>query len=134
VRSVRAIRFYEVVPLDALLAAMANDAEPVQRRLVKLLLPSYCPAGATLDSVAERCVALLEQAPAAGAVLCKWMMAEGAPAATALALANSLQSLLLSSKAPAVVRERESGPLELLASFACELGTMFSVEGSIGER
>jgi hypothetical protein len=50
--------------------------------------------------VAERCVALLEQEPAAGAVLCKWMMAEGAPAATALALAQSLQTLLLSSKAP----------------------------------
>lgn len=62
-----------------------------------------------MEQVADRCVALLEQQPEAGAVLCRYMVSEGAPAGTALALAESLQTLLLNSKGPEREDEDDEG-------------------------
>jgi condensin-2 complex subunit G2 len=57
---VRDLSFVDVVPLDALLGAMAEDAAPVAQRVHRLLLPSYFPGPA--EGIA--CVAaLLRQYP-----------------------------------------------------------------------
>ena len=43
VSKTRALHFYEVVPLDALLAVMASDAPSVSHKIQQMLVPSYFP-------------------------------------------------------------------------------------------
>ena len=39
----RTLHFYEVVPLDVLLAVMASDVPAVSQRIQQMLVPSYFP-------------------------------------------------------------------------------------------
>ena len=66
-KTVRAIRFFDVVPLDDVLDRLAADAArpAVVGRLAALLLPSYLPAGKPPPEQLARAVAMVRQHPRA---------------------------------------------------------------------
>jgi hypothetical protein len=67
VKTVRAIRFIDVVPLADLLDRLVADAArpAVASRLTTLLLPSYLPAGRTPPEQLARAIAMAQQHPRA---------------------------------------------------------------------
>mgnify|MGYP000904839878 CR=1 FL=1 len=70
VRSVKTIRFFDVVPVDSLLARLAADAHrpAVVSRLVRLVMPSYLPPGKAPTEQLTRAIALMRQNPRAAEV------------------------------------------------------------------
>ena len=59
VRTVRSIKFWDVVALDSLLARLEVDKPFICRRIVRLLFKSYLPLGAGEEVVLERCIHLV---------------------------------------------------------------------------
>ncbi|KAK3244146.1 hypothetical protein CYMTET_46231 [Cymbomonas tetramitiformis] len=112
VRSVRAIRFYEVVPVEMLLTGLANEDSALAHLLTQLLLPSYCPPGSEVEEVVERLVALLEKTPRAGAALLRHMVSQGATPATAMAIAEGLWQLLKTFEAQVAVAKQKQRRLQ----------------------
>ena len=90
VRSIRAIKFYEVVPLQTLFERLAVDKAVISRRIVRLLLPSYFPPGSSVEESASRCIGLLQSSPDAGSTLMRMLYLEGMPMDEISALAVSL--------------------------------------------
>ena len=78
-RCVRDLRFWEVVPLDALLQLMGSDAAVVTSKIQALLLPSYFPS---LEEGPAFVVALLRQHPLAGAAFCRLLADDDAQRGT----------------------------------------------------
>ncbi|KAG2435481.1 hypothetical protein HYH02_011776 [Chlamydomonas schloesseri] len=79
VTNCRDFKFWELIPPEALLEAVAADAdEGVARKIVRLLLPSYFP---NADSGATYMAALLRANPGAAQVLCRQLVARYLPAA-----------------------------------------------------
>ncbi|EDQ85542.1 uncharacterized protein MONBRDRAFT_34252 [Monosiga brevicollis MX1] len=60
VKGIRDIRFHDIVPLDQLLARLPLETPGNQKRLCKLLLPTYFPMGNTDEVRYDRCVRLVE--------------------------------------------------------------------------
>ncbi|KAG5179871.1 condensin II non structural maintenance of chromosomes subunit-domain-containing protein [Tribonema minus] len=92
VRSVRAIRFYHVAPVDALLAQLEvddGDAPPVARALAELLANSYYPqgAGVTGEEQVGRMLTMVQQNYGAARAFCRHLRAHvGAGAVTKMAV------------------------------------------------
>ena len=80
VRGVRAIKFYDIAPLDSLLESLVDDEEQVARKIAKLLIPSYIPVSKSPEVALERVCSLLEQNKLAGEKLLTWCIQEGTPA------------------------------------------------------
>eukprot|EP00232_Nephroselmis_pyriformis_P015184 CAMPEP_0182884986 /NCGR_PEP_ID=MMETSP0034_2-20130328/19337_1 /TAXON_ID=156128 /ORGANISM="Nephroselmis pyriformis, Strain CCMP717" /LENGTH=877 /DNA_ID=CAMNT_0025018231 /DNA_START=21 /DNA_END=2651 /DNA_ORIENTATION=+ len=78
VRSVRAIKFFEVVPVEKLLDSLESDQAPVASRIARLLLPSYLPPAAGPEEAAGRLLMLFSQHPGAAAAMCRHAPAVGA--------------------------------------------------------
>ncbi len=68
VKSIREIKFYEVVPIDHLLARLgqAGEAPSVCKRITQLLLTSFFPFTKVASEQVKRCLVLLETNTAAG--------------------------------------------------------------------
>ena len=72
-RAVAGLSFTDMVPLDALLGALAADAPPVAARLQRLLLPSFLPG----PEAGPACLAqLLRASPQAGRAFCACLAGE----------------------------------------------------------
>lgn len=67
----------QVVQLDSLLSALANDHPLVGRKITKLLIPSYFPSKVTMEEACNRFVALIRRSPVAGARFCEFAASEG---------------------------------------------------------
>ncbi|XP_048765257.2 condensin-2 complex subunit G2-like isoform X2 [Ostrea edulis] len=65
VKGVRSIKFWEVVPVEHLLARLETDSAPVVRRLMTLLFPSFLPLDKSEQEQIPRCVALIQTNPGA---------------------------------------------------------------------
>ncbi|XP_052803388.1 condensin-2 complex subunit G2-like [Mya arenaria] len=65
VKSLRTIKYWNIVPLEHLLARLVIDSEPVNKRIVKLIFSNFVPIEATNDVKVSRCVMLIETNPAA---------------------------------------------------------------------
>ncbi|XP_061177520.1 condensin-2 complex subunit G2-like isoform X5 [Saccostrea echinata] len=68
VKGVRTIKFWEVVPVEHLLARLEIDSAPVVRRLMTLLFPSFLPLDKSEQEQIPRCVALIQTNPGAARV------------------------------------------------------------------
>lgn len=68
VKGIRAIKFWEVVPVEHLLARLEVDTAPVVRRLMTLLFPSFLPLDKSEQEQIPRCVALIQTNPGAARV------------------------------------------------------------------
>eukprot|EP00250_Pteridium_aquilinum_P012315 c20650_g1_i1 orf=127-2499(-) len=97
IKGIRAISFLKVASLESLLSALESDKPPVQRRLTRLLIPSYFPSKTPLAEACNRCVALIKRAPQAGMRFCEWAMAEGVSPNSLLELVRVFVTLLSSS-------------------------------------
>ncbi|KAL3138948.1 hypothetical protein ABBQ32_005760 [Trebouxia sp. C0010 RCD-2024] len=96
VMRVRELHFVDIVDVEELLGAMAQDVPQVAHRIQKLLLPSYFPDG---NEGPARVAALLRQNPPAGRAFCA-SLCHAAPAQQVAELIAALRDHLLSS-APA---------------------------------
>eukprot|EP00963_Diacronema_lutheri_P005589 scaffold431_cov334-Pavlova_lutheri.AAC.104 len=76
VRGIRAIHFYDIVPIEEILQALGTDGTEVAVKLTKLLSPSYLPASASQEEAASRVAALLLRSPSAGIAFCKYVLGE----------------------------------------------------------
>lgn len=76
VRGIRAIHFYDIVPIEEILQAMGSDGTEVAVKLTKLLTPSYLPASASPEEAASRVAALLLRSPSAGVAFCRYVLGE----------------------------------------------------------
>ena len=65
VKAVKSIRFWDVVPLEALLARLEVDKPFICRRIVKLLRNSFWPTNASDEVALERCINLVQMSRAA---------------------------------------------------------------------
>ena len=93
-RGVRSIKFYDIVAIEELHAALASEEPRVARVLTRLLLPTYFPGGLPLADAAKRVVALAGVAPATAAAFARHAAAAGAPRPALKALARVLAVLL----------------------------------------
>ncbi|XP_070585572.1 condensin-2 complex subunit G2 isoform X2 [Erythrolamprus reginae] len=67
IKAVKAAKFWEICPVDHLLARLAIDSRPVSRRLVHLLFDSFWPISQP-EKWCERCVALIQMNASAARV------------------------------------------------------------------
>ncbi|KAI8470384.1 MAG: condensin II non structural maintenance of chromosomes subunit-domain-containing protein [Monoraphidium minutum] len=107
----RGLKFWEVVPLDALLDVLARPAaadDGLAARVHHLLVPSYMP---NAQEGAARVAALLRTSPAAGQAFCRLLAAPLLPGGGAAAGAG------------AAAGQRVPVPLERLISLAQALAT-----------
>jgi hypothetical protein len=100
-RGVRSIKFYDIVAIEELHAALASEEPRVARVLTRLLLPTYFPGGLPLADAAKRVVALAGVAPATAAAFARHAAAAGAPRPALKALARVLAALLATPPAGA---------------------------------
>ncbi|PNH03936.1 Condensin-2 complex subunit G2 [Tetrabaena socialis] len=78
VSACRGLNFWAVVPPEALLEAVARDAEPeVARKITQILVPSYFP---NAQEGPVLVAALLRSQPAAGQAFCRQLVARFLPA------------------------------------------------------
>ncbi|XP_078339811.1 condensin-2 complex subunit G2-like isoform X1 [Crassostrea virginica] len=72
IKGVRAIKFWEVVPVEHLLSRLEIDSAPVVRRLMTLLFPSFLPLDKSEQEQVPRCVALIQTNPGAARVFYRY--------------------------------------------------------------
>lgn len=60
IKTIRAIRFYDIVPIEHLLTRLELDSLTVQKKLTKLLLNSYFPLDRKGSVQAKRCIILVQ--------------------------------------------------------------------------
>ncbi|NWV90117.1 CNDG2 protein, partial [Machaerirhynchus nigripectus] len=65
VKATKAAKFWNVCPMEHLLARLEADSRPVSRRIVNLLMNSFFPVNQSEDVWCERCVTLIQMNPAA---------------------------------------------------------------------
>ncbi|NXA13902.1 CNDG2 protein, partial [Sapayoa aenigma] len=65
IKATKAAKFWNVCPMEHLLARLEVDSRPVSRRIVNLLFNSFLPITQPEDVWCERCVALIQMNPAA---------------------------------------------------------------------
>ncbi|XP_063306874.1 condensin-2 complex subunit G2 [Pelobates fuscus] len=65
IKAVRAAKFWNICPMDHLLARLEVDSRPVSRRIVNLLFNSFFPVNQDEELWCERCVSLVQMNPAA---------------------------------------------------------------------
>ncbi|XP_060579913.1 condensin-2 complex subunit G2-like [Ruditapes philippinarum] len=65
VKSLRTIKYWNVVPIEHLLARLAVDSDPVNRRIMTLIFSSFVPIDASNDEQLDRCIALIQSNPVA---------------------------------------------------------------------
>jgi len=112
VRGVRAIKFFEVLPMDAILSWLATERDAKTAvKLTKLLLPTYFPGGAALAEAARRLMSLAEASPAAAAAFARRMAAAGAPRSALKALAALMAAVLSASPESGGAVSEDAAPL-----------------------
>ncbi|WAR06565.1 CNDG2-like protein [Mya arenaria] len=67
VKSLRTIKYWNIVPLEHLLARLVIDSEPVNKRIVKLIFSNFVPIEATMSYITMLCKAVLYTIKRAGA-------------------------------------------------------------------
>lgn len=60
VKGIRAIKYWDIVPLEHILARLEIDSHPVIRRIMKLLQSTFIPLDKPKSVQLDRCVALIE--------------------------------------------------------------------------
>nr|KAG5696062.1 hypothetical protein BaRGS_017174 [Batillaria attramentaria] len=60
VKGIRTIKYWDIAPIEHLLARLELDSQPVVRRIVELLFPSFFPLNQTPQEQVSRCVTLIE--------------------------------------------------------------------------
>ena len=65
IKSVKAIKYWDVCPLESLLAQLENDKPPARQKIVKLLMNSFFPGTVDEDTKVERCIYLIKENRAA---------------------------------------------------------------------
>lgn len=88
--------FLQVVGLDILLSALANDQSQVAQKITRLLMPSYFPLKVNIKEACSRCVTLVKRSPVAGARFCEFAVSEGAPLESLVELVTVFIRLVLS--------------------------------------
>ncbi|XP_070175011.1 condensin-2 complex subunit G2-like [Littorina saxatilis] len=68
VKGVQAIKYWSISPIEHLLARLETDSQPVVRRVVQLLFPSFFPLDQTPQEQVTRCMTLVESNAAAARV------------------------------------------------------------------
>ena len=102
VRGVRAIKFYEVMPLDAIHEWLASETDAkTASTLARVLVPTYVPGGATLAEAARRLLALAEKQPAAAAAFARRSVTGSQPGGVPATVAHDLVALLATALAAA---------------------------------
>ena len=94
VSHVKAVVFYEVVPLEQIHVGLATDSDGVALRLTKLLLPSYFPASKSPDDQANRILQFVQNCPVAALRFCHNATAAGASADAVLSAALAVAAKL----------------------------------------
>eukprot|EP00899_Mesostigma_viride_P008179 jgi/Mesvir1/17362/Mv08672-RA.1 len=93
VRGLRTIKFYDVVPLKDLVAALGAEGPVAGAKITKLLLPTYCPPAQ--EEASDRMLQLLLKHPRAGTAFCRHMVSQGATPEQAVALLGCLTDTVL---------------------------------------
>lgn len=75
---IKAIRFDDIVSLEAIHVAIAVDKPPVVSRLTRLLVPSYLPLMEDPSEPADRLLMLLRRWPKAIIPFCRYATSVGA--------------------------------------------------------
>ncbi|KAJ7403274.1 Condensin-2 complex subunit G2 [Pitangus sulphuratus] len=65
VKATKAAKFWNICPMEDILARLEVDSRPVSRRIVNLLFNSFFPVNQPEDVWCERCVTLIQMNPAA---------------------------------------------------------------------
>ncbi|NWI96716.1 CNDG2 protein, partial [Pitta sordida] len=65
IKAAKAAKFWNICPMEHLLARLEMDSQPVSRRLVNLLFSSFFPTNQPEDMWCERCVTLIQMNPGA---------------------------------------------------------------------
>lgn len=86
----------QVVELDVLLDALANDQPEIAQKITRLLMPSYFPSKAPTEEACNRCLALIKRSPMAGARFCEFSVLEGASVKSQTELVKALINLAVS--------------------------------------
>ncbi|XP_033733083.1 condensin-2 complex subunit G2-like [Pecten maximus] len=60
VKGIRAIKYWDIVPMEHILARLEIDSHPVVRRIMKLLQSTFMPLDKPKSVQLDRCVALIE--------------------------------------------------------------------------
>ncbi|XP_021357093.1 condensin-2 complex subunit G2-like isoform X2 [Mizuhopecten yessoensis] len=60
VKGIRAIKYWDIVPMEHILARLEIDSHPVARRIMKLLQSTFMPLDKPKSVQLDRCVALIE--------------------------------------------------------------------------
>ncbi|XP_025083646.1 condensin-2 complex subunit G2-like isoform X1 [Pomacea canaliculata] len=68
VKSIRAIKYWNICPIEHLLARLEVDSQPIVRRIVELLFPSFMPLDQSPQEQILRCITLIESNPGAARV------------------------------------------------------------------
>ena len=65
IKGVKAIKYWDVCPIEGLLAQLENDKPPARQKIVKLLMNSFFPGNVDEDTKVERCIYLIKENRAA---------------------------------------------------------------------
>ena len=65
IKGVKAIKYWDVCPLESLLAQLENDKQPARQKIVKLLMNSFFPQNIAEDTRVNRCIYLVKENRAA---------------------------------------------------------------------
>ncbi|XP_076437433.1 condensin-2 complex subunit G2-like [Babylonia areolata] len=68
VKGIRSIKYWTIAPIEHLLARLEGDSQPVVRRIVELLFPSFLPLDQGPQEQVSRCLTLLQSNAAAARV------------------------------------------------------------------
>lgn len=102
VRGVRSIKFYDVMPLDAIHEWLATETDgATSTKLARVLVPTYVPGGATLAEAARRMLALAETQPGAAAAFARCAVSGALPGGIPVPVAHDLVALLATALAAA---------------------------------
>lgn len=91
------VLLFQVVPLDVLVSALANDQPVIARKITKLLIPSYFPSKVTEEEACKRIITLIKRSPAAGARFCEFVALEAASLSSLMRLFKISIGLTVSS-------------------------------------
>ena len=102
VRGVRAIKFYDVMPLDAIHEWLVAETDAAtSTKLARVLVPTYVPGGATLAEAARRMLVLAETRPGVAAAFARCAVSGALPGGIPVPVAHDLVALLATALAAA---------------------------------
>lgn len=109
---------FQVVPLDVLISALADDQPVIARKITKLLIPSYFPSKVTEEEACKRVITLIKRSPKGGARFCEFVALEGASLGSLMRLFKFFISLTVS---PVKLSEEQIEGLLVAASHLCSV-------------